>query len=443
MLRLVVREHERLPVVNSREPGLRALLQREVDALMQLGMRKDVRPFEVGFRSVKFAQYCGVIQAGGVSVEILPKIAGADEFDRGVLLRMLALAGDFPVSRLNGQKLLVQSHSLLPALIRWFCDELFEQCHCALLRVYVREKADLPYIRGRWRPDLDMRRFPGRRDRLNCEFDELTTDNEYNRILKAALRKVRGLCSGQEAVRRDVETLLAWFTDVDDVVATARDVQRLPQNRLVARYSKALMMAEWFLDDKAPDLRTGKGEALSLLFDMNVLFQAVLGRLLRRVLPLDYRLREEGPRYFLARDVDGHQRFQMKPDLCILLNDVVVAIIDAKWKRLNPSAVDGKWGVSQSDMYQLFAYANAYRCQRVALWYPSHEDLPQMSARPTFDYLRSGGQLTNERLLVDWVKLDSTGSGICWLSTVRESVLAALSRAIVLPMAVEPPVPME
>lgn len=431
MRALVVREHERIPVLpeNARF-GERALSQQEVDGLLQICEQRKLRPFELGHRSVKFTQFCGVIQAAGVSIEILPKIANSDAFDRGALLRMLALAGDFPVGRLDGQKLTLQSHTLLQVLIRWFCDELFVQCHKGLLRAYVEHEDSLAMIRGRWRPDLDAQRFPGRKDRLCCEFDELTADNRYNRTLKAALRKARFLICGHEGLRRDIEILLAWFGAVSDVPATAQDIGRLPRNRLVARYERALMMAEWFLGNGAPELKTGQGEALSLLFDMNALFQSVLAGVLRKVVPDGFRVREEGPRYFLSHGSDGKPHFQMKPDLCVLRGDDVVAIIDAKWKRLEPGAPDGKWGANQADMYQLHAYAQAYECGQAALWYPAHEGLTARRDRPSFYFLHRGRLPTGDRVALDWIELNADPCDSVWLATLKVSVAAAFERVL-------------
>ena len=46
----------------------------------------------------------------------------------------------------------------------------------------------------------------------------------------------------------------------------------------------------------------------------------------------------------------------------------IARVLDAKWKRLDPESV--QWGVDQSDIYQLLAYALRYGCQRVELIYP-------------------------------------------------------------------------
>lgn len=427
MRQLIVREHERIPVLASAGSG-KYITQQELDALLRVCEKLAVEPFIPGYRSIKFAQFCGVIQVAGLTVEVLPKVADNDTYDRGTLLRMLAIASEFRVRSLQNHKMDLQAHSLLPALARWFCDEVFAQCHQGLICSYVVQHDDLPVIRGRWHPALDMQRFPGRKDRLNCEFDELTSSNLYNQVLKAALRRVKALFPGHAGIRRDAETLLAWFCDVGDVEVTRDDLRRLPSNRLVARYKYALMMAEWFLTDRAMDLNLGRSESFSLLFDMNALFQAVLGCVMRKALPPGFTLREEGPRYFLTRGVDGTARFQMKPDFCILQGKTIHAIIDAKWKRLDPDDKGGKWGVSQADVYQLNAYATAYACPRVALLYPGHSRLSDEGIRPRFSFLTQGNTEAGPQLLVNWIALEPRDEWPNWKAGLQHGMASVFER---------------
>jgi 5-methylcytosine-specific restriction enzyme subunit McrC len=431
---IVVREYQRVPVVAVRAVGDRSVLsEAEADAVLAACVHMKTAPVIAGYRHLQFANWCGVIQAGGVTVEVLPKIADGDDFDRNVLLRMLAVAYEFPVSRVGDASLGKQSHSLLHWLIRWFCDELFRQFHAGPLRAYVVQHAMLPAIRGRWRPDLDATRSAGRQDQLNCEFDELTIDNAWNRALKAALRVTRRLAGGREQLLRDIEMLLAWLSDVEDVPVTVAELRRLPKNRLVARYDTALRMAEWFLANESSNLQAGANKGFALLFEMNMLFQAFLGRLLLGVLPEGCTLRKEGPRYNLAHNAEGLGRFQMKPDFCVLRGAKVVAIVDAKWKRLDPEGEYGKWGVNQADVYQLHTYAVAYGCQRVALWYPYHSGLVHHESRPEYSFLLHGEALTGSSLQIDWIRLAANETGSAWRFAIVQELAAGLARLGVVP----------
>jgi 5-methylcytosine-specific restriction enzyme subunit McrC len=286
----------------------------------------------------------------------------------------------------------------------------------------------LPVIRGRWRVDLDLRR--GYRDptRLACEFDELSADNRYNRALKATLHSARWLAAGSGSLLRQVNLLLGWFGEVGDQKFTAADIDKLPRNRLVARYGAALDMAAWLLGQRAPDLRHGGKSGFAMLFDMNRLFQACLGNVLDGCLPPGYQLRQERPRYFLSLDHAGQRRFQMKPDFCIMSQERIVAIIDAKWKRLAPASTKGTWGIQQGDMYQLHTYATAYDCPRVALWYPAHEETDDNAERPAFRFLTSGRDPAAAAVAVDWIGLFEDLRGRHWIKAIQADVTASLRR---------------
>jgi 5-methylcytosine-specific restriction enzyme subunit McrC len=85
----------------------------------------------------------------------------------------------------------------------------------------------------------------------------------------------------------------------------------------------------------------------------------------------------------------------------------IVAILDAKWKRLDLAEPNS--GVSSGDAYQMNAYATRYRCKRLALVYPASRDCPR--GRITEFVL-----MTEERPVLDVVAVDvrelAFGSGI-------------------------------
>jgi 5-methylcytosine-specific restriction enzyme subunit McrC len=65
----------------------------------------------------------------------------------------------------------------------------------------------------------------------------------------------------------------------------------------------------------------------------------------------------------------------MKPDIVIHSEGKPVMIVDTKWKRLTRSIDDPKHGVSQSDVYQMIAYAQFYQVKHLMLLYPHHDEL--------------------------------------------------------------------
>jgi 5-methylcytosine-specific restriction enzyme subunit McrC len=65
---------------------------------------------------------------------------------------------------------------------------------------------------------------------------------------------------------------------------------------------------------------------------------------------------------------NGQQVFRLKPDLLFRQGDSYPLLVDTKYKRLSND--NQRLGISQSDFYQMYAYAHRYHCPRVVLIYP-------------------------------------------------------------------------
>ncbi|AMO23910.1 McrC family protein [Ramlibacter solisilvae] len=417
---IVVREYGHIAI--GEVPGASQITAAEAETILRI-CRDAGKPIALrGHRRLVFANWCGVVQAGGLTIEVLPKIAEDDAYDRGTLLRMLAVAHDFPLQRLEQAKLDQQRHTLLQWVVRWFCDELFEQLHRGILRQYVEISELIPTIRGKWRPERDALRTFMVDARFDCQFDDLTVDNRLNRILKAALAVASRLPLSKE-LSRDVASLLAVFTDVGHLDRRAAALQKLEVNRLTAHFGPSLMIARWILGSDSPGLRSGNTRGFALVFEMNLLFQAFVGRLLRKVLPAGLRLRQEAPQLYLATDQEQTPAFLMKPDFTVLRASEVVCLADTKWKQL-----DGKGrrrGIQQSDVYQLHTYSQAYASLHVGLWYPFSSKLEGVD-RPTYNFLRLGKSPTGACLRVDWIDLGVDLPPTAWVAELETQVAAAL-----------------
>ena len=140
--------------------------------------------------------------------------------------------------------------------------------------------------------------------------------------------------------------------------------------------ARLFLKRDWQATHRASDA----GQGITLLFPMNVLFEAYVAALMRKAIrPLNLSVESQGGRLFCLVEEGGHRRFQTKPDLIIRRRPEdggkVLAIIDTKWKRLSPMVEDRKNGVSQSDVYQMMAYGQLYGCRELVLLYPHHAGL--------------------------------------------------------------------
>ena len=165
---------------------------------------------------------------------------------------------------------------------------------------------------------------------------------------------------------------------------------RLPRHRLTQRYDRLLLLASWLLRLLGPNVHGGPEEGLGLTFDMNRLFQETVSIALASAIhrhPLRSRLRltRERPVRPLVRDLANTPRFMMRPDLCLWLDEELIAILDTKWKRLSPVQDEHKVGIAQADLYQLLGYGYIYGCHRLTLIYPHYPGLEGWPL-PRFSY---------------------------------------------------------
>lgn len=317
-------------------------------------------------------QYVGATQAGGLTVEVLPKIEGiADTTIRRNLVAMLSVALDLEISEGDVAKVATQTHGILEVLIRLFCDKLFAQVHRGLVRRYEGREENLPVLRGKLGVKEQVRLNAANPERLYCRFDEFQEDNPLNQILKAAVRLL--LKASRELTnQRQLAELMLILEGVSDVPRHSLPWHRIAFDRLNERYKPSYKLAQLFLTNTPPDVSGGGVQGFSLFFEMNSLFEEYVGRIARRLFHTEgYQVALQGPIRYLAFDESSKRDvFAMKPDVVGLKDRMPQWIMDTKWKEL--SVEEAKEGVSQSDLYQMYAYANCYACNDVVLVYPHH-----------------------------------------------------------------------
>jgi len=379
---ITVIEHESVPIVHSRTSGQKELGEKHSDLLAKLKGKLPSKAWYRGNREIKFASYCGVISLGNLSIEILPKIHGIEaddvESSRKVLVHMLYRARHLKLTRAGTAGINLQKRFLLDIFILHFCEQLHAQLTRGMIQKYVRREENLNVLRGKLKIGEHLKRNLAHGERLFCQYDELSTDNVYNQILKHVLGIMLKKAKGIRALQH-VSELLTRFEPISDFATDATTaVNSLSFDRMTNRYEQIFEQCGFFLRRFYPGVTTGEKDCLALLFDMNRLFEAYVGVELREETKgKNISIREQGPqKYFAKREDSGKPIFMMKPDFSFLnKSGNPVAIADAKWKVLDSE--EKKLGITQSDMYQIGSYASRYGARNLALFYPMQEKLTE------------------------------------------------------------------
>lgn len=375
-------------------------------------------------RSLRARGVVGVIAAPGCQLEILPKIeapgeAGATEYAtlRRRLVHMLAVTRDIRIDARDAARLDWQRDTLLEILIRLFCDRMLEAVRRGIPRRYTGHEDDLPSLRGRLDVTRQFSALAAAPQKLACRYDELSADIVLNQVMKAAIAKLSRLSTAPDN-RRSLQELAFAYADISTLPASALRWDLITLDRTNRRWRELLSLARLLLGDTYQTTSSGATDGQALLFEMNVLFEDYVARLLKRaVAGSSLQVRTQGGHRSCLYD-EGRGRFRTCPDILVSDGSRIAMVIDTKWKRMTPQIDDPKQGVSQADVYQLMAYAQIYDCDRVMLLYPHHAGLPDMPVRQHYDIARDGGP---HRLSVSTV--DVTAPHLYVVAFLRELVM--------------------
>ena len=121
-------------------------------------------------------------------------------------------------------------------------------------------------------------------------------------------------------------------------------------------------------------MTSGEPLGFSLLFPMHELFERFVGRcLLQAMAPYPVLHVDLQKRPHSALQDDKELLFNLQPDIVIGTSRRPI-VLDTKWKKLN-NADERKLGVTQTDVYQMLTYGQAYDAERLVLLYPWHSGL--------------------------------------------------------------------
>lgn len=365
-------EHQSLSVGDAADA---VLAPKEAARLVALGAERPgfCTP---GYRNVRLAQFAGLVNLGGRVLEVLPKVGESTAGEsRGTFLRILRLARGVRVFSTGSTGHDLQRHSLLSVFVSKFLDEVSQLVRGGLLRRYQTHTGDLRVVRGRLLLAKQSGTNGMRPDRLACQFDDLTVDNHWNQVLRAALVTVRPWIEGIDDGRRWLE-LSAAFGEVSLRPDAVSLLDALVPDRQVKHYEPALEWAGMILRLLSPNVRAGLTQAPELLFDMNRLFESAVATVLRRRAGNGEKVTtQEQGRHLAVLDHPSRKRmFRLRPDLVVRDGAIVIAVGDTKWTRVDPTS--SGWLVPrESHVYQMHAYSSVYPCEDFCLIYPYHSAL--------------------------------------------------------------------
>jgi 5-methylcytosine-specific restriction enzyme subunit McrC len=380
-------EYDKIPLSTGSTDSI-IFNQQELSALSRMEKHLPAGTIIWGHNSIRFSHFCGVIQVKNKVIEILPKLfsnsTSNGNTERGILVSMLEACRKIESSAELLGATRLQRHHLLDVFIGHFCKILTHALVEGMWREYVPLTGNETFIKGKLlvMPTVNLNRL--RLDHVWCEYDDLREDNLLNRVIKYTLKLLLGRAQANN-VKRQVSQLLMFFVDVSDWVKNADELNNMHFDRVNRRFEPIWDQCCWFIRGLNPDVVAGNIKCIALLFDMNKLFEEYIAvQLCHAFARSPIHVHVQRPIKYLCQtggqDKGKKLHFRMKPDLTLFDNNGIRMILDTKWKLLNQDYP--RFGISQSDLYQVYTYGGEYYSTDVVLVYPSYSSIPTFPQEP-------------------------------------------------------------
>ena len=305
--------------------------------------------------------YVGVITlADGTTIEILPKIGKGSYQERevrGLLIKMLRSLRTAPYKINQSANIDVTRLPLFEVFIRMFIDEVYAIVRRGVRCGYETVSENQRFYKGKMLFNEQIKRNVVHKERFFVAYDEFNANRAENKLIKSTLRYLQQR-SYSFANQSDLRALLSVFDEVSPSSDYDGDLRRSCRERGTEYYAEAIKWCGVFLAGKSFSMFAGGQYAKALLFPMEKLFESYVARELSKVLGGEYSVTTQEQSLWLF---ESPKKFSLRPDI-VVRGGGKTFILDTKWKLLSADA-SKNYGISQGDMYQMYAYNKKYQAK--------------------------------------------------------------------------------
>ncbi len=332
-----------------------------------------------GKKALQIANFVGVITIpDDIHLEILPKTSEVSQNlvkTRQLLVRMLVEVNELPFIQSTKAGVEIFEKPLPDVLITLFLKQLADVVRKGIRKDYERIEAEERFLKGRLLVSQQISQPVSRRHLFCIAYDVFSENRAENRLIHSALIQV-AKWSKSEANQKKARELRFAFNEIPTSTDYKTDFSLWRNSRDMISYKHLLYWVKLILNQQSPFSIKGDSKGISFLFPMETLFEKYVASILEKQAQKNYSRykvkKQVNTKYLAKKHEDEVDRgvFQLKPDLAIFEGnssiETTICILDTKWKLIDQNAkydngnVDNKAGISQGDMYQMFAYGHKY-----------------------------------------------------------------------------------
>jgi len=327
-----------------------------------------------GSNELKSNKYVGVIHFQGNRINLLPKIfydsnkqyndPETTQIQNHILWWLsYCRKVKFPnfLSSLDNVKA-----DFFEVLIYLFSKHTRELLNNSIYQQYQEISGELTFVKGRLNVNeyINENISKGRWHKLNCTYELFNMDNKFNRIIKYVTNLLFTVTTIQDN-KKNLREILFILDEVGDEEATAAQCSSIKFNPMFGEFETVRDYCQLFLSNSVTLSYKNDLKLFAFLLPMEYIFEDFVFGFIEKEIP-EIKARSQRSDIYL----DEGETFNLNPDLFIETKCKSL-IADTKYKIVYSNEKDPKKGISQSDLYQMMAYAVRFNVNDVILFYPN------------------------------------------------------------------------
>ena len=345
------------------------------DAMVKFNELYQNKYFTIIHKGIRFRSYVGVIQIGGLTIEILPKADNNENADKNlwqnVLLNMLKVCKHIQVESISETQLKKRYQSILDVYFELYLNEVERLVKKGLIKKYRKNQSNQKSLKGKLLFAQNIQQNLVHKEHFYCEHQVYDKNHLLHQILFKGLLVLKTFIN--DSFKDKLNRLLFEFQDFENINIQKKHFNKIIIDRKNHDYQKAIDIAKIIILNYSPSLNYGNDNLLTLLFDMNTLWEEYIFRILQK------HKTDEIEVSFQNSDKFWENK-RIRPDI-VLKTKAETFVIDTKWKIIKAN------NPSDDDLKQMFVYNLHWKAEKTLLLYPKTNQIDSNFGTFHFDNL--------------------------------------------------------
>ena len=309
--------------------------------------------------------WVGVVKYKKHQIQILPKLIcdnGNTENILKNLIFMLSYTKQLDIRTSDTAKLSNSKNPFIEILIREYAKSLFECLKRITPKKYVREEDNLNYLKGKIKFTENIRYNCVNQSKFYCEYDEFSENNILNQLFLFVSTCLYNI-SNDSYNKKTLKFIMNYYSDIKLVRFDRFKAEKIKLSRNQELFKKPFNLAKMFIEKTSVDLSKNKFENITLIWDMNKLFEEFVFEIMKKnESEFGWKFIAQKRKSLLVSDDDKKRNTYV--DIFAENNNDRI-ILDTKYK-----IFIGTDDFSNADVFQVSTYCLLHNTNKAVLIYP-------------------------------------------------------------------------